>query len=120
MNTERIALYARVSSRQHTQERTIETQLAALRDSARTHQYAVDEEVMFVDDGVSRATLERPGLDALRDQALRGHLDRILILCPDRLARKHAHQWLVIEAFRRLGGDILCINRPLSKTPDDQ
>jgi site-specific DNA recombinase len=120
MEIKRIALYARVSSRQQTQDRSIETQIAALRDYARTHHYTVDEDLMFLDDGVSGSTLERPGLDALRDQALKGQIDQILILCPDRLARKHAHQLLVIEEFRRLGVDIVFINRPILETPEDQ
>jgi site-specific DNA recombinase len=119
MEMQRIALYARVSSRQQTQERSIETQIAALRDYARTHHYDVDEDLIFLDDGVSGSTLERPGLDALRDQALRGQIDQILILCPDRLARKHTHQLLVIEEFQRLGVDIIFTNRPLSETPED-
>jgi len=76
--------------------------------------------VIFLDDGVSGSTLERPGLDALRDQALKGQIDQILILCPDRLARKHAHQLLVIEEFGRLGVEIIFTNRPISQTPEDQ
>jgi site-specific DNA recombinase len=92
MTPPRIALYARVSSKQQTQERTIETQIAALRDYAQKHDDVVDQDLIFLDDGGSGATLERPGLDALRDQALKGYIDQIVILCPDRLARKHAHQ----------------------------
>lgn len=57
----RIALDARVSSTRQNQERTIETQLAALREYAQTHEYVVDEDLIFIDDGVSGATLERPG-----------------------------------------------------------
>ncbi len=43
-----------------------------------------------------------------------------MILCPDRLARKHAHQLILIEEFQRLGVEILFINRPVSETPEDQ
>ena len=120
MKSQSIALYARVSSRQQPQERTIETQIAALRAYALKHEYAVDEDLIFVDDGVSGSTLERPGLDGLRDQALTGSIDQMLILCPDRLARKHAHQLLVIEEFQRLGVEIIFINRPISQPPEDQ
>ena len=91
MKRERIALYARVSSKRQHQERTIEPQIAALRDYSEKHEYVVDEDLIFLDEGVSGATLERPGLDALRDLALKGEIDQIVMLCPDRLARKHAH-----------------------------
>jgi site-specific DNA recombinase len=76
--------------------------------------------LIFVDDGVSGSTLERRGLDALRDQAVKGYIDRVLILCPDRLARKHTHQLLVIEEFGRLGVEIVFTNRPIAETPEDQ
>jgi DNA invertase Pin-like site-specific DNA recombinase len=38
MEMKRIALYARVSSSQHTHQRTIETQSAALREYALNHE----------------------------------------------------------------------------------
>jgi site-specific DNA recombinase len=109
-----------VSSTRQNQERTIETQIAALREYCEKHGYVVEEDLMFVDDGVSGATLERPGLDALRDQALKGTIDQMLVLCPDRLARKHAHQLIMIEEFGRLGVEIIFANHPISETPEDQ
>jgi site-specific DNA recombinase len=120
METRRIALYARVSSRQQCREHTIDAQIAALREYARTHDYAVDDDLIFLDDGVSGSTLERPALDKLREQAMHGHIDQILMLCPDRLARKHAHQLLITEEFRRLGVGLIFINRPVANTPEDQ
>lgn len=120
MKKKTIALYARVSSSRQTHERTIETQLAALREYAATHEYAVENDLIFIDDGVSGSTLERPGLEGLRDLALKGGIDQILILCPDRLARKHTHQLLLIEEFHRLGVEIIFSNRPISQTPEDQ
>lgn len=61
MEMKRIALYASVSSSQQTHQRTLETQIAALREYALNHAYAVDDDVIFVDDGVSGSTLERRG-----------------------------------------------------------
>ena len=52
----------------------------------------VDADLVFVDRGVSGTTLVRPALDALRDKAMLGAIDTVVVLCPDRLARKHAHQ----------------------------
>lgn len=115
-----VALYARVSSSHQAQERTIESQVAALKDYATSHHYSVEEDLIFCDAGVSGSTLERPALDGLRDHAVNGMIDTVLILCPDRLARKHAHQLLLVEEFSRLGVDIVFINRPLSDSPEDQ
>jgi site-specific DNA recombinase len=76
--------------------------------------------LIFIDDGFSGATLIRPGLDALRDRAMGGALDHSLVLAPDRLARNHAHQLVLIEEFQRLGVDIVFVNRPIAHTPEDQ
>jgi hypothetical protein len=40
--------------------------------------------MIFIDDGFSGATLARPGLDALRDRAMLGAIDEVLVLAPDR------------------------------------
>lgn len=64
--------------------------------------------------------LVRPGLDALRDQAVAGKIDKLIILNPDRLARKYAHQLVLIEEFQKLGVEILFVNRQISESPEDQ
>ena len=92
-----VALYARVSSDRQVEEGTIASQLASLHTYAEAHNYAIDADLIFIDDGYSGATLSRPGLDALRDRAMVGALDHILVLAPDRLARNHAHQLVLIE-----------------------
>ncbi len=120
MEKERIALYARVSSSKQAQEKTIESQLAALEEYANAHQYSVEVDLIFQDNGISGSTLERPALDGLRDQALKGQIDKVLILCPDRLARKHAHQLILVEEFQKLGVETIFANRPIGETPEDQ
>jgi site-specific DNA recombinase len=115
-----VALYARVSSDRQVEEGTIASQLASLHAYAEEHSYAIDADLIFIDDGFSGATLIRPGLDALRDRAMVGTLDRVLVLAPDRLARNHAHQLVLIEEFKRLGVDIVFVNRPIAHTPEDQ
>ena len=49
-------------------------------------------ENIFRDDGYSGANLNRPGLDRLRDRVKGGILDRVLLISPDRLARKETHK----------------------------
>src|SRR5262245_8295256 len=80
-----VALYARVSSDRQVEEGTIASQLASLHAYGEEHDYAIDADLIFVDDGFSGATLVRPGLDALRDRAMVGALYHILVLAPDRL-----------------------------------
>lgn len=118
--TANTALYARVSGDAQVKEQTIESQLEALREYAKTHGYEIDEDLIFVEKGVSGGTLERPALDALRDKALTGQIDQIIILCPDRLTRELAHQFVLIEEFRRLGVRILFTNRTTGETVADQ
>ncbi len=115
-----VAIYARVSSSRQVQQGTIESQLQSLHDFAENQGYAVDPDCVFTDQGISGATLIRPGLDALRDQALAGRIKKVLILCPDRLARKNTHQLILVDEFQRLGVEIVFSNRALSESPEDQ
>ena len=94
-----IAIYARVSSDTQAKEGTIESQIEALRDHAKAHHLNIVYECL--DDGYSGATLDRPGLDELRDLAQAGSIEGVLILSPDRLSRKQAHQALLIDEFKR-------------------
>jgi site-specific DNA recombinase len=114
------ALYARVSSEKQAEEKTIESQLAELREYASAQGYRVEPELIFSDNGVSGATLDRPGLDSLRDAALAGAIERVLVLCPDRLARKHAVQLVLIEELKRLGVEIEFKNQKLSDNPEGE
>ena len=81
----RVALYARVSTESQQARGTIGSQLAVLRDRVGAEGDEVIAE--FCDDGHSGARLDRPGLDALRDAAEAGLIERVWCLSPDRLAR---------------------------------
>jgi len=115
-----LALYARVSSDRQAQEGTIESQLEQLYEYAKEQDYEIQRDLVFIDNGVSGASLIRPGLEALRDKAFAGTINKILILCPDRLARKYAHQLILVEEFEKLGVEIIFANRQLSSSPEDQ
>jgi site-specific DNA recombinase len=93
----RIAIYVRVSTQRQAQTQTIDQQLDRLRRVVADRQWQVPEGHIFRDDGFSGASLRRPGLDKLRDLAASAKLDRILITDPDRLARNHVHQVLILE-----------------------
>src|SRR3974377_2247698 len=101
MTTVRAAFYARVSSEQQAAAHTIESQIFALSERAQSDSTSGPPQRRFVDDGVSGATLVRPGLDRLRDLAAVGAIDRIYVHSPDRLARNYAYQVLLLDEWRR-------------------
>ena len=112
------AIYARVSSEQQAAAHTIESQLAALTERARSDGTPIPPERQFVDDGYSGASLVRPALDRLRDLAA-GVVNRIYVHSPDRLARNYAYQVLLIDEWRRAGVEVVFLNRPLGQSPED-
>ena len=116
----RIALYARVSTSRQAQAQTIDQQLTRLRAYVSEQGWLLDERHIYRDDGTSGASLNRPGLDSLRDQIRLAAFDAVLITAPDRLARKYVHQVLLIEEFERAGCQVLFVERPMSHDPHDQ
>jgi site-specific DNA recombinase len=114
------AIYARVSSAQQKEEHTIASQTAALISFAREHSVHVPQEWVFEDEGYSGASLERPGLERIRDLAAEGHLQAVLVYSPDRLSRKYAYQVLLIEEFARHGVETLFVKAPQGQSPEDQ
>ena len=94
------AIYARVSSDQQAQEQTIESQVAALRERVASDGLALDEELCFLDDGVSGSTLMRPALERLRDLAYVGGFQKLYVHSPDRLARRYAYQVLLVDELQ--------------------
>ncbi len=99
-----IAVYVRVSTQRQAQSQSTEQQLERLRAYALAQNWDLAPEHIFRDDGYSGASLQRPGLDRLRDAATSARLDRILITAPDRLARNYLHQVLVEELQRHSTG----------------
>src|SRR6266849_3127395 len=68
------AIYARVSSEQQREAHTIASQTAALIEWARTLDLEVPKAWIVEDEGYSGATLERPGLERVRDLAAEGQI----------------------------------------------
>ena len=100
----KVAMYVRVSTQRQALTQTIEQQLHLLREHSQIHGWLWQEESIFRDDGYSGASLRRPGLDRLRDQAASGCFDQVIITAPDQLARKYVHQMLLIEELEGHGG----------------
>jgi site-specific DNA recombinase len=121
MTLDKAAIYARVSSERQAQAKTIESQLEHVNEYVASKGIRVDADFIFIDNGVSGSSLIRPGLDALRDMASVGKINQIFVLSPDRLARKHAHQLILLEEFERLDTKVVFVNRDVSSnTAEDQ
>src|SRR5512132_2682606 len=117
----RVALYVRVSTDRQQQAQTIGQQVAQLHSYVAAHDgWTVAAEHVFRDDGRSGARLDRPGLDALRDQAARAAFDLVVICSPDRLARNFVHQMVVLEELERRGVRVVFCDRPVSDDPHEQ
>jgi site-specific DNA recombinase len=115
-----VASYARVSTERQVQTQTIEQQLERLRDYIEQQGWELLPENIFRDDGFSSASLDRPGLDRLRDRVAEREIDCIVITAPDRLARNYVHQMLLLEEWEKYGCRVEFLDRPISQDPHDQ
>ena len=113
------ALYARVSSESQARDNTIASQVMALRERIAADGFSLESDQSYVDEGYSGSILARPALERLRDAVAGGHIERIYVHAPDRLARRYAHQVLVIDEFRRAGAEVVFLNRPIGGTAED-
>jgi site-specific DNA recombinase len=114
-----VALYARVSSDQQAEHHTIDSQLAELIARAQQDGHGIRDDLRFIDNGHSGASLIRPALERLRDLVALSAVDLVYVHAPDRLARSYAHQVLLLEEFAHAGTQVIFLNRPIGSTPED-
>ncbi len=113
-NTKRLALYARVSTKNNGQDP--ETQLIALREYASARRFEVFHE--YVDVGISGAKEKRPALDQLMDHARKRRFDAVLVARFDRFARSTRHLVLALDEFNALGVDFISLSESVdTSTP---
>ncbi len=120
MKEGQVALYARVSSEQQAEAKTIESQLVEIRAQIVADGFDRTSVLEFVDEGYSGSTLVRPALERLRDVAAAGGMNRLYVHCPDRFARNYAYQVLLLDELTQQGVEVIFLNRPLGQTPEDQ
>jgi DNA invertase Pin-like site-specific DNA recombinase len=110
----RIALYARVSTKNNGQN--TETQLVALREYAENRSFSVVTE--YVDNGVSGSKDSRPQLDKMMKDAKLRKFDAVVVARFDRFARSTRHLILALEEFQSLGIDFISLNESVdTSTP---
>ena len=93
------AIYARVSTEDQGKGYAIPSQIEACQRLAQQAGYHVPDSHIFVDEGISGTTLDRPALRRLRDLVISQAIAALIILDPDRLSRKMGK---LLEAVRKL------------------
>src|SRR5687768_15108961 len=112
-------LYARVSTDEQARSGySLAQQLEALREYAPREGYEVLEEV--VDPGQSGASLERPGMDRVRDLVAAGGVSVVLAQDRDRIAREPAYHYLLRREFEEHGTKIRAINDRGDDSPEGE
>jgi site-specific DNA recombinase len=115
----RAILYARVSTDEQARPGySLAQQLEALRDYAAREGYEVLEEE--ADPGQSGASLERPGMDWVRDLVAAGGVSVVLAQDRDRFAREPAYHYLLKREFEEYGTKIRALNDRGDNSPEGE
>jgi site-specific DNA recombinase len=122
MSKPKAILYARVSTKAQAEEDrySLPQQLAALREYAARESYVVPEGHEIVDPGQSGATLERPGMDRVRDLVAAGGVSVVLAQDRDRFAREPAYLYLLKEEFAAHGCELRAMNSRGDDSPEGE
>jgi site-specific DNA recombinase len=116
----RVGLYARVSPGRQEQELTIESQIAAIEERVAAMGLTVEREHRYIDNGWTSDSLQRPGLEALRDAVALGNLDCVVLHDPDRLSRRFVDQQVVIEELERKHVEVIFIVGGSARTDEER
>jgi site-specific DNA recombinase len=115
----RAILYARVSTDEQARSGySLAQQLEALREYAAREGYEVLEEVS--DPGQSGASLERPGMDRVRDLVAAGDVSVVLAQDRDRFAREPAYHYILRREFEEHGTKIRSLNDRGDESPEGE
>jgi len=84
---DKVAIYIRWSTDEQTQGTTLEVQRDACKHFVLSQGWAYREDMVFVDEGYSGASLDRPAITALRKAVARGDVAAVVVYKLDRLSR---------------------------------
>jgi len=112
-------LYARVSTDEQARSGySLAQQLEALRQYAAREGYEIFEEVS--DPGQSGASLERPGMDHVRDLVAAGDVSIVLAQDRDRFSREPAYTYLLRREFQEHGCKLRALNDRGDGSPEGE
>jgi len=115
----RAILYARVSTDEQARSGySLAQQIEALREYAIREGYEILEEIS--DPGQSGASLERPGMDRVRDLVAAGSVSVVLAQDRDRFAREPAYHYLLRREFEEHGTKIRALNDRGDDSPEGE
>ncbi len=115
----RAILYARVSTQEQADKGySLAQQMEALREHAAREGYEILEEI--ADPGQSGASLERPGMDRVRDLVQAGGVSVVLAQDRDRIAREPAYHYLLKREFEECGTKIRALNDRGDESPEGE
>ena len=102
-----VAIYIRWSTDEQTEGTTLETQKERCSLYLRSQGWNVTEDLIFIDDGYSGGSLDRPALTKLRQAVKEGKIDCVVTYSLDRLSRSVAdtvtlvqNEWLTKCVYR--------------------
>src|SRR3712207_4171819 len=115
----KVVCYARVStSEQAIKGFSLAQQVEALRAYATSEGYAIIAEV--TDPGQSGASIERPGMDRVRDLVAAGEVSVVLAQDRDRFAREPAYHYLLKREFEEHGCKLRALNDRGDESPEGE
>ena len=114
--TPRAVIYARVSTKEQTRNLSLETQERACREYCEQNGWEVAE--VFVEEGESAKTADRPMLKALLDfcRENRGRVDFLLFYRIDRLARQQEDHAFIRAYVQKLGVTLKSATEPIDES----
>jgi site-specific DNA recombinase len=112
------AIYARVSSEDQARGYSIPTQIEACLALAKREGYAVPDGHIFVDEGITGTTLDRPALRRVRDLVTSQAIAALIILDPDRLSRKMGKLLVLTDELQAANIPLLCVSHPVEYGPE--
>src|SRR5215212_288296 len=118
-NPKQAILYARVSTDEQARSGySLAQQLETLREYAAREGYKILEEVE--DPGQSGASLERLGMDRVRDLVATGGISVVLAQDRDRFAREPAYHYLLRREFEEYGCKMRALNDRGDNSPEGE
>jgi site-specific DNA recombinase len=115
---DRVAVYIRWSTEEQTDGTTLAEQRVGCEFYIKSQGWFVNPELVFIDDGYSGGSLERPGMRQLRQLVDRGEVDCVVVLKIDRLSRNivDATQLVLVEWQNRC--HLRCVRQPIDTTSE--